>query len=208
MQKRNIVPKQATMIIDEAKGSVSLGTIKSMINVFESSSIWQLLSLFNPYYLNPSDGKTLFSIPYNDRTLLLSASDRAMFGYDFNINSWTVPYIMQIVDSRVVNRSNALKNYEYGRRFIFTEKSKATSYFMVLMFSVAFAMLNFFLLTPITRRILKFVLPKFLRGPSQEVLDEGYFKIQMIGKGINNDTGKDVIVKAQIQAYHGDPGYR
>ena len=66
--------------------------------MLESSSLSQLGALSNPYCLNPLD-------PHQKAR----ASDCSLPGYDSLARAYTAPYLMQSVDTRVVNRSNALQ---------------------------------------------------------------------------------------------------
>jgi short subunit dehydrogenase-like uncharacterized protein len=209
MKKRDLVPIQATMLIEEAKGTISPGTINSMVSLFENASFREIFSMANPYYLNPLDHASHRPlVPYQDAKTFTYASDRYLGGYDYLSKTWAIPYIMQIVDTRIVNRSNALQDFAYGRRFIFNEKTKVTSYFVSLLLSFALAVFHVFMLTPWTRYFLKLILPRIFRGPSQELLDEGYFRVTISGKGKETTTGRDKVMKCCIEAHQGDPGYR
>ena len=78
--------------------------------MLESSSLSQLGALSNPYCLNPLDPATGEPLqPSLDPHQKARASDGSLPGYDPLAGSYTVPYVMQFIDTRVVNRSNALQ---------------------------------------------------------------------------------------------------
>lgn len=56
--------------------------------------------------------------------------------------------------------------------------------------------------------MVKKVVPKPGQGPSQEMLDHGFFTARLWGKATNPATGKTILAQGSIQAYNGDPGYR
>ena len=83
----------------------------------------------NPYYLNPLDEETRYlSVPFSKENILKYTSDLFIGGFDIKFNTWSIPYVMQIIGTRIVNRSNVLQDFRYGRRFSFNQKSRATSF--------------------------------------------------------------------------------
>jgi len=76
----------------------------------ETNSLSQLGALSNPYCLNPLDPATGEPLkPSLDPKQKARASDGSLPGYDSLARAYTAPYLMQSVDTRVVNRSNALQ---------------------------------------------------------------------------------------------------
>jgi short subunit dehydrogenase-like uncharacterized protein len=209
MKKMNLSPSEVRLFMEDAKGTLSTGTMASLIEIFESSSTWEILSMASPYYLNPRDEKHGRPIVPHDRTTLtLRASDNAILGYDFTIRSWTAPYLMQFVDTRIVNRSNALQNWAYGKEFVFVERMKMRNIFMAFILSIIIGIFNLFLINPISRKVAKFFLPAKSKAPDQQTLEEGFFKMLLVAKGRDQSGQKDVIIKGRINAMQGDPGYK
>jgi short subunit dehydrogenase-like uncharacterized protein len=209
LKKLNCSPLEVRLFLEDARGCVSSGTMASLIEIFDSSSGWEILSMSSPYYLNPRDQKTTRPIlPHGNARLSLKASDNALLGYDFSLKCWTAPYIMQFIDTRVVNRSNALQNWSYGKHFVFAERMKISNILYATIISIVFIICNLLLINPFTRKIVKRFIPHTGVAPSTFALEHGYFKILLIGTGIDRTTGKQVTIQGRIVAMNGDPGYR
>eukprot|EP01039_Chlorochromonas_danica_P000524 gene524-563_t len=200
-------PLEVTLYGEESKGSVSKGTVFSLIGIYDSSSLTEVFAMASPYYLNPRDlqsGQPV--VPHDSAAITLKGSDITLMGYDFFVKSWTAPYLMQFIDTRVVNRSNALRNWSYGKSFVFLERTK-TSFALALLISSVVGITNFLLLLPFIRQFLKWLVPLHL-GPSSWMLDHGFFHMLLIAKGQIPESGKEVVLKGHIHAVNGDPGYR
>lgn len=208
LQKKGATVKEVNFCAYDFKGSASGGTLHSMMNMFESCSFPALLALLNPYYLNPiPEGKKKPITPTTDRAILRKAKDKMVFSYDRINQCWTIPYIMQSVDTRLVNRSNALQGFKYGEKFVFTEGLRVPNVFYAVLSVFMMPIFLLFFLNPIGRSILRCVLPAPGQGPSQHLLDHGYMKMKLWGKG-TDAAGQEVVVRGTVTALNGDPGYR
>ncbi len=209
LQKQGAAPQEVRFTAHDVKGGVSGGTAHSMMNMFASNSLSTLLSLLNPYFLNPRDERTQQPTPStSDRALQRLAGDQALCDYDSVSRCWTVPYIMQAVDTRLVNRSNALLGWQYGPQFVFTERMRVPNVLVAVLVTLLTPIMSLFFLNPIGRATLRLVLPSPGQGPSQHLLDHGHMKMRLWGKGVHRESGKEVLVKGGVTALHGDPGYR
>ena len=74
--------------------------------------------------------------------------------------------------------------------------------------TVALHLFTFAMSVSVLRNILLRFLPQSGEGPSDDILDNGFFKCKLWGSGVNQETGKKVIIKGSVEALHGDPGYR
>lgn len=199
---------EVRFLADKMMGSVSGGTLASMFNLFEAP-ISQLLRLLNPFFLCPRDPTTKEpTIPYENKSLYSRACDNAVMGYDQVTSSWTMPYLMQAVDTRLINRSNALSGYRYGRTFVFTERMIVPNVFAAFFGTLALTVAQALIAFPVSRYLLKFVIPKPGQGPSQWMLDNGFFTARLWGRAVHPQTGAEVLVQGSVRAYNGDPGYR
>lgn len=184
-----------------ASGGFSGGTIDSMANLMEEAGkdpqIRKIVG--HPYSLNPPgeregpDG----SLQQGPR-------------YDDDIDSWTGPFVMASINEKIVRRSNALRGFEYGRDFKYSESVKlgsgvkgALSAGGMSAFMGGFA--GAMALKPTRTLLQKFVLPAPGEGPSQEEMDNGYFKVDLLGKGIAEDGWSFKII-GSVEADK-DPGY-
>ena len=74
----------------------------------ENKAIAKLLA--DPYCLNP-EGEREGPDGYDQRKVL----------YDDDVSSWTAPFVMAGINTRVVRRSHALAGYPWGRDFRYRE---------------------------------------------------------------------------------------
>jgi short subunit dehydrogenase-like uncharacterized protein len=182
------------MRVKTIKGAASGGTIASMLNIFKEASNDPKMrhDLQNPYSLCPAAGFSARQIntvsEYNDR-----------------LNSWAAPFVMAAVNTRVVHRSNALLDKQYGDNFTYDEgmltgdglKGRLASSALTLGLA-AFAIGG--ALSP-TRWVLEKVLPKAGEGPSPTDQENGCYDLRFLG---TTNNGDELQVKVTGDK---DPGY-
>jgi short subunit dehydrogenase-like uncharacterized protein len=151
---------------------------------------------FGPFSLNPKN-----SITDEQKNL---TSDKVSVEKNNTINAWTGPFVMAAANTRVVRRGAALlaENGEgYGKNFVYKESAyyskKRRAYTTTFMLGV----LGFVIMTPL-RKIVRPLLKQPGQGPSQAVMDSGFFKCKLVATGEN---GKQ---KTYVMAGSGDPGYK
>jgi short subunit dehydrogenase-like uncharacterized protein len=118
-----------------------------------------------------------------------------------------MPYIMQAVDNRIVNRSYALGGQKYGPDWSYSERMASKSFFLSLVTCLVSPIVMMMLYFRVTRNMLLYFAPKPGNGPSQDILQNGYFNFNFWAKGINNDTKQPCLFRAGLSAKNGDPGY-
>ena len=101
--------------------------------------------------------------------------------------AWTAPFLMAPINTRVVRRTNALLNYQYGRDFRYDEAVLTSRGLMgwALAQSVSKGLKLFFSAAAIqpTRAVLeRCVLPSPGQGPTAVQRERGAFEIQLVGK--------------------------
>jgi short subunit dehydrogenase-like uncharacterized protein len=206
MLRRGLQPKHVRLLLVDAKGGASGGTIASLLAIFDFP-LSVLREFTNPYFLNQRKPDGQYDQPI-DPSIRSAASDNTMIGYDKVMRTWTMPYIMQGIDTRIVNRSNSLLDFIYGRNFLFTERMKQ-SFPVALVGSLLMPLIGGLFFMSFTRSILKHFLPKPGTGPSEKSRDQGYFKMALWGEGLpKSGDSKPVLIKGGITAMNGDPGYK
>ncbi|MEO0814331.1 MAG: saccharopine dehydrogenase NADP-binding domain-containing protein, partial [Myxococcota bacterium] len=104
--------RSVTMLLKSAKGGFSGGTAASLINLVKEAKSNRDVRrvLANPYSLNPSDE-------------MGGPDERDQQDVRFNdlAQSWTAPFVMAAINTRVVRRSHALLGYPWGREFTYRE---------------------------------------------------------------------------------------
>lgn len=165
------------LFVKATSGGASGGTIASLLNAIKASREDRSVAkiLVHPYSLNPEgqregpDGRDQQAVEYSD-----------------DARSWTAPFVMATVNTKVVRRSHALLGYPYGEDFRYGEAvltgrgvagwMKAATVVAglgTLMTSASFSA---------TRALLeKFILPKPGEGPTPEQQRDGFFNLMQIG---------------------------
>ena len=126
--------------------------------------------------------------------------------YDENAGSWTAPFVMAGVNTKVVRRSNALASYPYGKDFRYheavltgkgitgwTKGTMMANAIKALMIGAAFA--------PTRKLLQKFILPDPGEGPSPELQKTGFFNLMQIG-----ELPDGTLIESRITGDQ-DPGY-
>ena len=112
MQKFGQPLQQIKLRVKAAKGGLSGGTYASMMHIGEQakkdSSVASILK--NPYSICPPEGRKGPRQPYV-----------AGPHFDKDFKAWTAPFVMAAINTRIVNRSNALMGYPYSDGFIYDE---------------------------------------------------------------------------------------
>jgi len=121
-------------------------------------------------------------------------------------NVWTAPFVMAAINSRIVRRTNALLNYQYGKEFRYAEATITGSglkgWLRAITISIGLKLSIIAAAIPAIRRIvIEPKVPKPGEGPSSEEQKNGYFNLLMIAKLTD---GK--ILRLHIKGDR-DPGY-
>lgn len=189
---------EVKLYVRSIRGGLSGGTIDSMISIFKymGSNPDHRKLLKSPFSLNPREGlknntwqPTLKGVKWDD-----------------DIQRWLCPFIMAGFNSRIVMRTNAITNYRYGIDFKYSEVSsykKGLSGFLkavVMFIGLVFIQISL-KVRPLLWFLRKFFLPSPGDGPSKQIRDNGFFKLDIIGS-IDNIKKIRFTVTGK-----GDPGY-
>lgn len=185
------------MRVKAAKGGLSGGTVSSMATIFEELGKDKSLrkQLANPYLLNDDDNRP------NVRQQNITIPQ-----WDAENERWVAPFIMASINTRIVHRSNQLRDYQYGRNFKYDEamwlpaglKGRLMSYGMTAGIAGFAATMMF---KPTRDLLNEHVLPKSGEGPSKSQQENGYFDIRFFGY---TNTNHEVLTKVTGDK---DPGY-
>lgn len=183
--------------VKKIRGAMSGGTVASLMNVFREVAKDPAVrkDLANPYSLCPTDSTA------NARQPNVSFVE-----YDADADAWLAPFIMAGINTRVVQRSNALTGYAYGKDFVYDEAMMMGRGMKGRLSAMGFASgLGSFILgaaLPPTRWVLeKFVVPKPGEGPSPEDQERGMYDLLFIGK-----TADGHMLRTRVTGDR-DPGY-
>jgi short subunit dehydrogenase-like uncharacterized protein len=187
-------------------GGVSGGTIASMIEVFRATSgdpdTRKLLD--DPYTLSQDRGAEPELGPQPDMPRRRGSDIAPELA-----GVWAAAFVMASYNTRIVRRSNALLDYAYGRRFRYSEyMSVGPSVLAPITSAATTAATNgaaafgsrFFNLLP--RRLVERLAPKPGTGPSEEVRERGWYRVETY---TTTSTGARYVATI---AQSGDPGYK
>tara|TARA_B100001250_G_scaffold412703_1_gene444619 strand:+ start:5495 stop:6748 length:1254 start_codon:yes stop_codon:yes gene_type:complete len=187
--------------VGKTKGGFSGGTIASMINMTEKSKFDKKMRalLKDPYALNSQDDWK----GHDD----LGQRD---IKWDSNLEVWTGPFIMAMINTRIVRRTNVLLNLKYGENFSYQEVMTFPPGYLNKIRAKIFRLSLGFIQKVLRNQILRFILKKYIlpssgQGPSKSVRENGFFNVIIIGKGYKED-GTLYKVKGNIYCDR-DPGY-
>jgi short subunit dehydrogenase-like uncharacterized protein len=187
---------EVKMRVRSARGGFSGGTVASLLNVVEQAVRDPALrkELADPYSLCPAG--------YEPRVRQPNVKAPT---FDADFDAWAAPFVMSGINTRVVQRSNALAKQAYGKEFRYDEamltgrglkgQLGATAVSAGLAgFLVASAL-------PPSRWALKRVLPEPGEGPSAEAQRKGGFDLRFLGR-----TAGGEVVRVKVTGDR-DPGY-
>ena len=188
---------EITLLVKATRGGASGGTIASMFTAMEQAGKDRNIAraLANPYSLNPvgqrtgPDGRDQTNIRYHEAA-----------------GSWTGPFIMAMVNTRIVRRSNALMANAYGDDFRYHEATlTGPGWRGWIRAAVLTTAIGVFILassnTWLRRNLVQKLVPKPGEGPSEDQRDNGFFNLKLIGRLRSGDFLR-MTVKGDR-----DPGY-
>jgi short subunit dehydrogenase-like uncharacterized protein len=190
-----------TLVVTSLRGGFSGGTIDSMRQVLDTLRRDRALRRIaaSPYSLSPSRADEPDLGRQEDMVTLPGPH------VDPSLRGTLGPFFMASYNTRVVRRSNALRNWAYGRRFRYREvMSVGTSPLSPLLATGTKAAVGAFLAgmsLPPTRFVLDRLLPKPGTGPDERTRRTGHFTMDLF---TTTTTGARYTARFRAK---GDPGY-
>jgi short subunit dehydrogenase-like uncharacterized protein len=185
------------MRVKAFKGGASGGTLASMVNIFQEAAADEEVAriLRDPYSLNPADRREGPRQPSG-----------MSVGYDDDAHAWTAPFVMAAINTRVVQRTNALLDPPYADGFLYDEMMLtgagaggwATAWATTLGLG-AFA--GAASVTPLRSMLTRFVLTAPGDGPDEHARNAGFYDLLFFGE---TDDGKKLATRVTGDK---DPGY-
>ena len=174
-----------------AAGGVSGGTVASLMYVAEQASKDPVIKerVMDPYALCPAGLEKGLDGP-----------DQAGIAWDDNFESWTGPFVMAAINTKVVRRSHALAGLPYGADFRYDESQLCASRAKALLSAGGLGAVMAGTFFSPTRALMKKVLPDPGEGPNETTRNNGFFEFWAHG----TDGENQLRVKVAGQR---DPGY-
>ena len=175
----------------DAAGGVSGGTIASLMYVAEQASKDPAIrkTVMDPYALYPAGIAKGLDGPDQNGIL-----------WDDHFESWTGPFVMAAINTKVVRRSHALAGLPYGSDFQYDESQLCSSRAKAMLSAAGLGTVMAGTFFSPTRALLKKLLPNPGEGPNQTTRDNGFFEFWAYG----TDGTPSLRVKVAGQR---DPGY-
>jgi len=185
------------MRVKAMRGELSGGTVASLMNVIKETAADPALrkELANPYSLCPPG-----SVPK------VRQPDVRRAEFDLDFGAWVAPFVMSGINTRIVQRTNALSGQAYGADFTYDEAMlmgrglKGRFAATALTAGLAAFMLAG-AIQPARAALERFVLPKPGEGPSPEAQRKGFFDLRFLG---TTADGRQIRTKVTGDR---DPGY-
>jgi short subunit dehydrogenase-like uncharacterized protein len=196
--KRLGVPcARVKMRVKAMRGEFSGGTVASLMNVVKEAAADPALrrELADPYSLCPAG-----SAPKVRQPNVRSAE------FDVDFGAWVAPFVMSGINTRIVQRTNALSELAYGADFTYDEAMLMgrglKGRFAATAMSAGLAGFMFAAaIRPARAALERFVLPKPGEGPSPEAQRKGFFDLRFLG---TTADGRQIRTKVTGDR---DPGY-
>jgi short subunit dehydrogenase-like uncharacterized protein len=190
--------EETRLIVKAVRGGVSGGTIaslKSQVDEMVADKALRKLAA-DPYNLSPARDK---------EPDLGDERDVRSITRDREFDRWLAPFVMATYNTRIVRRSNALQDWDYGRSFRYQEYMSFPGNPLGLAAAVGMtgalaALTGARALRP-TRALLDRLLPSPGEGPSEKVQRDGHFALEIRSR---TSTGARYIASVTGK---GDPGY-
>jgi len=185
------------MRVKAARGGLSGGTVASLLNVLKQARASPEVrrELASHYALCPEP------VPNTRQPEVRFAE------FDQDFAAWAAPFLMAVINTRVVHRTNALLGHPYGGEFCYDEAmlTGAGARGRIAAVGLAAALAGFVTASSLapTRWVLeRFLLPEPGAGPSEERQRNGFYDLRFLGR---TRDGRKLACKV---VGDGDPGYR
>ncbi len=199
-KKRGWGPVKEVSCYDTVKAKPSGGTMKTMMMLMadKSSSPFTPKCGFDPFDMMSNGLRS--PLKYRGRPSMLVK-------YSFEAQAWTAPFVMAFVNSRSIQRSNALNQYSDG--FVYRESRVHPNVFAAITDTITtFAGLTALNITPLRWLLLKMgAVPSSGEGPTEEEMDGYFLVVDSVAHGVGAD-GKSPVKLRQRLTFNTDPGYR
>jgi len=171
--------------------------VASLLNILEEGKADRAVRrlMADPYGLSPDRAK---------EPDLGRQRDLTTVKYDEFLGTWTGPFVMAAINTRVVRRSNALLDYAYGRELDYREVTALRGKRGLVFGSVMSAGLAGLLASQVfepTRQLVQRLLPKPGEGPDKASRDAGGFTLRIEAETIEGQRAHATVIGTS------DPGY-
>jgi short subunit dehydrogenase-like uncharacterized protein len=190
--------EDTTSMVVGVKGGISGGTFQSLLGELDAakSDKSRAKILGDPHGLSPDRSK---------EPDLGDERDLRMVKRDDELGAWLAPFVMAGINTRVVRRSNALMDWDYGRKFRYREvmgfRNGPLAPVMAAGLTAGIGGLMASLQFGATRSVAEKLMPSQGQGPSEKMREGGFYKAEIHTR---TSSGARYVCKVFGK---GDPGY-
>lgn len=173
-------------------GGLNGGTLLSALNMMEKGQTDQMTN----------DALLLSDLEQQD--FVVKQNESFKNRYSKEVNKWVYPFVMGEINTKVVYRSVGLQleqNPNLLPHFSYDEYHAIGGRFPSIMAAYGMAAFNVLSKSRSMRKFLKLIGPKTNQGPTEEQIEEGFFRLKVIGQ----DADKQHKAMMTMQ-FHGDAG--
>ena len=180
----------------QAAGGFNGGTLASGLSMYDRGELQQV---GNPFLLN---------LPESVPTDVDRHRDPTSPQYDIEMGTWVAPFFMGVVNTRIVRRSWALFDRwqeSYGADFSYQEYFKfdpPCAWLQSTAMVGGMALIGGAIAVPPLRQLLESIIPQVGSGPTEQTMNEGWFRCELLGWGSQGQRVRGLIADT------GDPGNR
>ncbi len=160
-------------------GAINGGTVASYFYMIESGEI---VMARDPFVLDPDPAAHTAEERARN-------ADPAGIHYDAEVQSWVTPFVMGMINTRVVRRTQAL----LGTRFDYQEYARFKKRSTARMVTIGARIFQGISGSGVGRRLIKPLLPQPGDGPSERTMNEGFFECEFIGRARSGERVRGVL---------------
>jgi len=169
-------------------GGLNGGTLASALTMAETGADRRMR---DPFLLSPGIRRRLKAIEREPAAAAIDADTR----------TWTAPFVMSLINTRVVRRSCQIRGVDFAyQEYLKLEGSVAGA--LAVGIAIGGALLEAGLHFAPFRQFLRVVAPAPGSGPSEKTMDDGWFRCELLGQAGDGRTA------CALVADKGDPGNR
>jgi len=184
-----------TAMFGETSGGFSGGTVASGLETAAEADhdlgVRKILS--NPYALDPDPSAPRPRVP-----------DESSIGWDSRLGMFTIPFVMALVNTRVVRRGHALAGFPWGEDFryreVMTTPGTPSGLAMAVGIAGGIGALSVAMKSPRLRGLIAKRAPQPGEGPSAAARERGHWKTRYVAEGNRSRL-------LYIASDRADPGY-
>jgi short subunit dehydrogenase-like uncharacterized protein len=194
LEQHGVAASRVRGRVGKTRGAASGGTVASLMGVLEEAGKDARLrkQLRDKYLLYPKHEKRGPDV-----------SDQYTPVFDPCFEQWTSPFVMALINERVVRRSNALLDFPWGRDFNYDESQLCSSRAQAMAISLGMGSAMLTASSALGRSLLSRWLPSPGEGPDREARERGFFELFFHAEHPDDSTKS---LRARVSGDR-DPGY-